>query len=217
MYEFYDKKLEEQCTTHKSFDQDNHYQILEFLGDRVIKMTQTEQLCVSASTKDTEGDLSKKLSTMENNRWFSVLCKRMGLHKKLRVGKVGSNKESKTYDKMCSDILEAYFGAIYLDQLRVHGKGRAYEVASNLFLSVQDKYGESLEQEFPNPIGTLQELQQNKTMELPEYKVERIGGKDNNPVFCCECISIFGRASANGSSKRIAKENAARKICNLIS
>ena len=173
-------------------------------------MTLGEQLYLNAND-ETEGDLSKKLSTMENNKWFCVLCKRIGLDRHLRIGKMKITPKAR--DKMCSDILEAYIGAVYLDQLNLHGKGRAYEVASTIFLGWQNTFGESLEEKYPNPIGTLQEQHQKRGNEIPTYNVERLSGKDNNPIFQCTCTTVWGITQATGTNKKIARENSARVAC----
>lgn len=109
----------DQALTHDSFAKEQwdrgiaceHYERLEFLGDRVLNQAVAEFLFRHYSDAD-EGKLSKKIQVTKNENLAAVVkSHNLGLQAPLvRLGK-GQSLE----DSIVADVFEALIAAIYLD------------------------------------------------------------------------------------------------------
>jgi ribonuclease-3 len=102
-------------------------QRLEFLGDTVLQLIVTEHLYLHFPSHH-EGHLSLLRTTLVNNKTQAIVCDELGMarfslsaphRKKVIVGDESDEKPPlKMKDK--ADLLEAYLGALYVDQVRVN-------------------------------------------------------------------------------------------------
>ena len=112
-YNFKDKKLLHRALTHKSYNNIENNEKLEFLGDRVLGLVISKKL-LDKFPDEKEGIIDKKFASLVNKNTCVDIAKQMNLKKYLYLGASHKNLERFT-DKIFSDTLEAIVGAIYLD------------------------------------------------------------------------------------------------------
>ena len=112
-YKFKDLSLLKRSLTHKSFDNDNNNEKLEFLGDRVLGLVISKKL-LDKFPYENEGIIDKKFANLVNKKTCVNIAKKLNLRKYLILGSSHKNIE-RSADKIISDCLEAVVGAIYLD------------------------------------------------------------------------------------------------------
>ena len=112
-YNFKKKKLLEKALTHKSFDNINNNEKLEFLGDRVLGLVISEKL-LKKYPDEKEGAIDKKFANLVNKKTCILIAKKINLKKFINLGS-SHKKLERSAGKIISDCLEALVGAIYLD------------------------------------------------------------------------------------------------------
>jgi dsRNA-specific ribonuclease len=120
----------------KSTEERNTYERLEWLGDGVLKLIQTDAILKSSGLKDWvsnlhEGYLDSIRSIMCSNSTLCEICNRIGLKKFIRTKSLQrghwtpaslelSSQSSGTItlkpvsDKVCADVMEAILGFVFL-------------------------------------------------------------------------------------------------------
>jgi ribonuclease-3 len=204
---FKDKKLLIKSLTHKSFNSNNNYEKLEFLGDRVLGLIISKTL-LEIFPDDNEGRLDKKLASLVNRKKCCEISKKLNLENFIVTGNARS-KKNKIEDKIVSDACEALIGAIYLDQgLSSAEKFILKYWKSSLNLSIKDQVDAKTK---------LQEYSLKKYKTLPKYKLLSSTGPHHKPVFkiavSIENSKIF---NASGCSKKDAEQKAAALILKKI-
>ena len=112
-YSFKDKSLLHRALTHKSFDDKNNNEKLEFLGDRVLGLVISKKL-LEKYPNENEGTIDKKFANLVNKKTCCSIAKKIDLKKFIFLG-ASHKKMERSSDKIISDCLEAIVGAIYLD------------------------------------------------------------------------------------------------------
>ena len=112
-YSFKDMSLLSKSLTHKSFDNVNNNEKLEFLGDRVLGLVISQKL-LEKFPDEKEGIIDKKFANLVNKKTCLLVAKKLNLKKFISLGASHKNMEKST-EKIISDCLEAIVGAIYLD------------------------------------------------------------------------------------------------------
>ena len=82
---FNDKKLLIKALTHKSHNPENNYELLEFLGDRVLGLIISKKL-VQLYPDEKVGILDKKLASLVNKNMCFEVGKKLNLAKFILVG-----------------------------------------------------------------------------------------------------------------------------------
>ena len=200
---FENKNLLSQSMTHKSFDEENNNEKLEFLGDRVIGLVISKRLLV-LYPHESEGIIDKKFSNLVNKKICKEIAARLNLKKYIRTG--SSLKKIKPSDeKILSDTCEALIGAIYLDQ--------GLNVAERFILKNWDSFIKKSNITQIDPKTKLQEYSLKKYKKLPLYKNYKRIGPNHNPIFKVQVqISYSKKFLGYGKSKKIAEKNAAFKL-----
>ena len=111
---FKKKSLLIQALTHKSANQKNNNEKLEFLGDRVIGLVLSRKL-FDLYPKENEGVLDKRFAGLVNRKICFDIGWSIGIHQYIVVGNK-NKKINKKDEKIISDCCEAVIGAIYIDQ-----------------------------------------------------------------------------------------------------
>ncbi|XP_030748887.1 ribonuclease 3 [Sitophilus oryzae] len=186
-------------------------QRLEFLGDTVLQLIASEYL-YKYFPEHHEGHLSLLRSSLVNNRTQAVVCDDLGMAQYALYN--NPKPELKTKDR--ADLLEAFIGALYVDQ------GMEYcEVFCQvtLFPRLQDFI---MNQDWNDPKSKLQQCCLTlRTMEggepdIPVYKVIECKGPTNTRVYT---VAVYFRgkrlASAMGHSIQQAEMNAAKKALEI--
>ncbi|KAL3289704.1 hypothetical protein HHI36_023104 [Cryptolaemus montrouzieri] len=186
-------------------------QRLEFLGDTVLQLIASEYL-YKFFPEHHEGHLSLLRSSLVNNRTQAVVCDDLGMANYA----VYNNPKAELKTKDRADLLEAFIGALYVDQ------GMEYcEVFCQvtLFPRLQDFI---MNQDWNDPKSKLQQCCLTlRTMDggepdIPVYKVIECKGPTNTRVYT---VAVYFRgkrlAHAVGHSIQQAEMNAAKKALEI--
>ncbi len=206
-YFFKDKNLLNRALTHKSYDNKDNNEKLEFLGDRVLGLIISKKL-LEKYPDEKEGIIDKKFANLVNKKTCVKIALRIDLKKYLFLGSSHKNLE-RSADKIASDCLEAIVGAIYLD-----GGLRS---AEKFILNFWEKY---IHQSIITLIDSktkLQEYSLKKYKKLPKYTFFKKTGPQHKPLFKTEVeIPESKKIVGTGSSKKNAQQNAAEKLVKIL-
>ena len=204
---FKDKSKLVKSLTHKSFNSKENNEKLEFLGDRVLGLVISKKL-LELYPNEKEGILDKKFASLVNKNTCLKIAKKIDLDKFILTLSSKASKVS-PQDKVISDSCEALIGAIYLD--------RGFNVVEKFIL---DLWKEEISQSKVTLIDAktqLQEFSLKKYKKLPEYKMISNTGPRHKPIIKVS-VKIYNSKNfiAEGSSKKIAEQNAAIKCLNNL-
>tara|TARA_Y100000992_G_scaffold292111_1_gene249271 strand:- start:3388 stop:4056 length:669 start_codon:yes stop_codon:yes gene_type:complete len=206
-YKFKNKKLLKKSLTHKSFDNDNNNEKLEFLGDRVLGLIISKKL-LDLFPDETEGIIDKKFANLVNKKTCASIAKKMNIKKFMFLGSSHKSLE-RSEDKVIGDCLEAIIGAIYLDSnlksverfIFEHWK----EFLSNSKVLLID------------PKTKLQEYSLKKFKKLPIYTFYKKTGPHHRPLFKTDVqIPESKKIIGVGSSKKNAQQDAAKRLLEIL-
>ena len=200
---FKDPKLLAKSLIHKSHNNIENNEKLEFLGDRVLGLVFAKKL-LKIYPKDKEGTIDKKFANLVNKKTCLLVAKKLELQKFITTG--GSYKGmSRSEDKIISDGLEALLGAIFLDQ--------GMSVVEKFILKSWDEFLEKSNVTLIDAKTQLQEYSLKAFKTLPVYTIQKQSGPQHSPVFKVEVkIENSKNYYASGTSKKDAQQNAAKKL-----
>ena len=194
---FKDKDLLIRSLTHKSFNKENNYEKLEFLGDRVLGLVMSKKL-IEIYPKEKEGILDKKFASLVNRKTCVEIAKKIELSKYVLT----FNKKNIIEDKVLADSLEALMGSVYLEK----GFNSVEKVILNLW---SDHIKNSIITQI-DAKTKLQEFSLKKYKKLPSYKLISNTGPRHKPLFKVGVKLIDTKLYiAEGKSKKDAEQNAA--------
>ncbi len=206
-YFFKDKDLLNRALTHKSYDNKDNNEKLEFLGDRVLGLIISKKL-LEKYPDEKEGIIDKKFANLVNKKTCVKIALRIDLKKYLFLGSSHKNLE-RSADKIASDCLEAIVGAIYLD-----GGLRS---AEKFILNFWEKYIHRSIITLIDSKTKLQEYSLKKYKKLPKYTFFKKTGPQHKPLFKTEVeIPESKKIVGTGSSKKNAQQNAAEKLLKIL-
>ena len=204
---FKNKKLLIRSLTHKSYDNLNNNEKLEFLGDRVLGLVIAKKL-LEIYPNEKEGILDKKFASLVNKKTCLEIAKNLELHKYILIHKTKS-KVISIEDKVVADACEALIGAIYLD--------KGFLVTEKTIINL---WKEQIKKSVITQIDAktkLQELSLKKFKKLPTYKIVSNTGPRHKPIFKVGVKLIDTKFYiAEGKSKKEAEQNAATLCLNNI-
>ncbi len=210
-YQFKQLDLLEQALTHRSYSSDKNNERLEFLGDSVLSLVITQHIYQRQPEAD-EGELSRIRSSLVKQEALARVARDIGLGDYIYLG--GGELKSGGFRRssILSDTLEAIIGAIYLDS--------GFRSAQNTILFLYRDYLLTLPDTdtLIDAKTRLQEYLQSRQLGLPEYKVIKTVGKSHDQVFTvtCSIASMLLENSGQGSSRKKAEQDAARKTLDQI-
>jgi ribonuclease III len=197
---FKDKKMLVRSLTHKSYDKNNNYEKIEFLGDRVLGLVIAKKL-LEIYPEEKEGILDKKYASLVNKKTCLQIAKNINLEKYILIYNP-KNRKTIIEDKVIADSCEALIGAIYLD--------KGFLEVENIILTLWKK---NIEDSIITQIDAktkLQEFSLKEFKKLPTYKVVSNTGPRHKPVFKVGVKLPNSKFYiAEGSSKKDAEQNAA--------
>ncbi len=206
-FKFKNVKLLERSLTHKSFDSENNYEKLEFLGDRILGLTLSNKL-LEMYPNDKVGFLDKKLASLVNRDKCFDIAKSLELDQFILVG-TSKNKNIKIENKIMSDCCESLIGAIFLDQ--------NLNSAEKFILGNWEPFLKETSVLFIDPKTKLQEYSLKKFKSLPIYKVLENSGPRHKPTFKIAVkLKDSKFISAIGASKKEAQQRAAKLFLESI-
>jgi len=214
-----DYALLNQAFTHKSYVNEikktgvklAHNEKLEFFGDAVLKLVVSEYL-YKKYPKKTEGQLSRMRSYLVCDETLAEICQEKGFNKLLLLGISEKNNKGMERTSNSANLLEALFGAIYLDA----GIAQADSFINNIFTKSYENVSIS-NNEMKDFKSILQEYVQDKGWSLPEYKTIKETGPDHEKIFHIQVKAgkgILGMKSAIGKekTKKKAEQIAAKEV-----
>ena len=200
---FKDQELLKKSLIHKSFDNTNNNEKLEFLGDRVLGLVLAKTL-LKIYPEDKEGVIDKKFANLVNKKTCLLIAKKIELKKFIITGNSYKGL-TRSDDKIVSDGLEALLGAIYLDQ--------GITFVEKLILNLWDDFLDKSSITKIDAKTQLQEFSLKKYKTLPIYKINKQSGPQHSPIFKVEVqIKSSKKYFASGTSKKDAQQNAAQKL-----
>ena len=206
-YNFKKKKLLEKALTHKSFDNINNNEKLEFLGDRVLGLVISEKL-LKKYPDEKEGAIDKKFANLVNKKTCILIAKKINLKKFINLGS-SHKKLERSAGKIISDCLEALVGAIYLDS--------GLKSAEKFIFIFWEEHLLNSTITLIDSKTKLQEFSLKKYKELPKYSFSKKTGPQHNPLFKTEVeIRDSKKITGYGSSKKNAQQNAASKLIKIL-
>lgn len=188
------------------------YESLEYLGDSLLDFVISDYLIQNFPQKQ-PGWLTKKRMSLVNEQALVKIGKKTGVHKVVNIPETAT-KEQIT-NRVIADIVEALLGAIYLDK----GIKKCFEVINTVF-NLQN-ITEDLNSDILNPIGTLQEILEQKNFPKPKYTLIKKSGSQHHPSFLieasCKYQNTLIKAKAISGTKKNAVKKAAKKLLDKIS
>jgi len=202
-YNFKNPNLLKQSLIHKSYDNLENNEKLEFLGDRVLGLIISKKL-IEIYPKEKEGIIDKKFANLVNKKTCSNIASKLNIKKFMFLGSSHRFLE-RSADKIISDCLEALIGAIYLDG--------GIKSAERFILNFWKKYLENSTLPLIDAKTQLQEHSLKKFKELPKYTFYKKIGPQHKPIFKTDVqIQNSKKFIGTGSSKKNAQQNAASKL-----
>ena len=197
---FKNKDLLIKSLTHKSFNKDNNYEKLEFLGDRVLGLIIAKKL-LEIYPNEKEGILDKKFASLVNKKTCLEIAKKIDLHKYVLTFNV-KNRKNLIEDKVLADCCEALLGSIYLD--------KGFIVVEKVILNL---WSNNIKDSVVTQIDAktkLQEFSLKRYKRLPIYKLISNSGPRHMPIFKVAVkLQDTKFYTAQGKSKKDAEQNAA--------
>jgi len=203
----HNKSLFVEALTHKSANQINNNEKLEFLGDRVIGLVLSTKLFNLYPNED-EGVLDKRFAKLVNRKTCSLIGWSMRLKDFIIFGDKYKKLSIKD-EKILSDLCESIIGAIYIDS--------GYEYAKNFILKKWKKDISLSDKTILDSKTDLQEYSLKKYKKLPTYKFSSATGPRHKPLFKIS-VSILGSKTflGKGNSKQEAEQDAAKNLLSNI-
>ena len=197
---FKNKDLLLKSLTHKSFNKENNYEKLEFLGDRVLGLIISKKL-IEIYPNEKEGILDKKFASLVNKKTCLEIARKIELHRYILTFNM-KDKKKVIEDKVLADSLEALIGSIYLEK----GFNSTEKVILNLWSNhIKDSVITQIDAK-----TKLQEYSLKKFKKLPLYKLISNTGPRHKPLFKVGVKLIDTKLFvAEGKSKKDAEQNAA--------
>ena len=199
-----------QALTHRSHGSP-HNERLEFLGDSVLNCVAAAEVYERFGGLD-EGDLSRLRANLVRQDTLHQIAQKLRLGDCLRLGEGELKSGGFTRPSILADAFEAVIGAVFLDG----GFAGAREVIRRLYRPLLA----ALDPKSPGKDSKtlLQELLQAKRIALPQYSVVATRGAAHSQTFEVECSipELSLRTLGNGSSRRAAEQEAARRAFEQI-
>jgi ribonuclease-3 len=194
-YAFQNMQILERALTHTSAGRAGDNERLEFLGDRVLGLAVAEMLLDKFPHED-EGDIGRRFAELVRAEALTQIGRTLGIDGALILVGPAAN------DSIVADATEAVIAALYLDG--------GYPAAAKF---IERHWGPLIKSSDAPPQDAktaLQEWSQAQGLGLPKYSDIAREGPDHEPLFTVE-VTVPGRgtASAQGSNKRAAEQEAA--------
>ncbi len=206
-YKFKDKELLIKSLIHKSYDNNNNNEKLEFLGDRVLGLIISKKL-IEIYPEEKEGIIDKKFANLVNKKTCSKISQKINLKKFMYLGSSHKSFQSQT-DKIISDCLEALIGGIYLDG--------GLDCAEKFIFNFWRDYLSNSVTPIVDAKTQLQEYSLKMFKVLPKYTFYKKKGPQHNPIFKTDVqIPNSKKIIGYGASKKGAQQNAANKLLKVL-
>jgi ribonuclease-3 len=213
-HQFQDTEELERALIHRSHRQncnDTDNERLEFLGDRVLGLVASEELCRCFPDWDS-GKLSKGLARLVSASSIHSAAKQLKLGDHLRLGPGEEKTGGRDKKRLLADAYEAILGAIYLD---AGLKAAAGFIQRTLLAPALASQAFGMDR--ADNKSALQEWLQQRGLPSVEYRVRSESGPDHQKIFEVEVWHTGKKLSAaEGHSKKEAEQGAASAALELL-
>ena len=208
--EFNDKNLMQQAFVHRSYINEHpeftmpHNERLEFLGDAVLELIVTEYLF--RNHKNPEGDLTSWRAALVNSKMLARVGEELNFNDYLLLSRGEARDSGRARQFIIADAVEAFIGALYIDQ--------GFESAKQFIDSyVLSHFSEVMEKKlYEDPKSVFQQHAQEQQGVTPRYEVLEESGPDHDKHFRVGAyLEDDLVAQGEGASKQDAQEEAARE------
>lgn len=211
-YQFKRVELLEHALTHPSFYSNkkekqpiNHFERLEFVGDRVLGLIVGDML-YQQFPQAKEGELARRLAWLVCRETLSKVATKMSIPSVIKYSRATEANHTQ-WMTFLSDTCEALIGAIYYDG----GLIKATKLIQKFWEPMLQEQGAAKDYK-----TQLQELAQLKFKTLPTYKIIQQTGPSHNPEITVECTVKQLQVTAKGSSKKMAENDCAQHMLVLL-
>lgn len=216
-YNFKDSALKNAALRHSSLQtqaknknisiKKEHFERLEFLGDRVVGLVIAEKL-LQMFPNESEGSLSRYHTALVKAPTMARLARliKLDIHLNTALQDDQGRGGGVLNETILADALEAYLGAIYLDS--------DFKTAQTIIKKLWESEIKAITStDLRDPKTRLQEWSQAHGAGLPTYRVLRQDGPAHAPHFDVEvtlpnAVKPYS-AQGSGPNKKIAEQNAA--------
>ena len=209
-YRFHNPELLREALTHASAGASRDNQRLEFLGDALLNFT-VAVLLHRERPDWQEGPMSKLRGVLVRTESLHAWAIALGLDRVLRAAH--PRKAPPMGAKPLADALEALLAAIYLDAQEVGEDGalRVQTLVESRFLdAIRDAQVEGWTR--TDPKTHLQETAARLGLPAPVYTQVELTGPGHAPRFTMQVAVGSDSARADGSTRKRAESEAARKL-----
>ena len=198
-----DDKLWLAALTHGSMGEQEDYERLEFLGDRVLGLSIAHWLYEQSEAP--EGKLAQRLNAIVSREMCATVARGIGLADHMRISKQARADGGKDSDNILGDVMESLLGAQFLDN--------GFEESRKLVHILWRPALESGAGESKHPKSALQEWAAGNRRKPPEYEVVDRSGPDHAAQFTVRVsVHKVGEATGTANSKGEAEKAAAKKF-----
>ncbi len=233
---FNDKKLLRRALTHRSyinesFDESEHNERLEFLGDALLSFISAEYL-YGQYPEMAEDEMTRRRSALVDEKQLARFAKELELDFEINLGQGARKEGGRNNPNILSSTFEAVVGAYYIDHNRDIKVLRS--LIEQLFDSVpkdvmvirsgidsKNKFQELAQanklQEFVQANKLQEFVQANGATTSPRYETEQVGGTSHAPEFLSKVYvydKLFGEGK--GRNKKDAEKEAAGEALNRL-
>ena len=209
-YRFQDPQLLALALSHRSVGQLNNER-LEFLGDSILNFVVSARL-FDLKSDNNEGDLSRLRARVVRGVTLAKLATELKLGDYIKLGEGESKSGGYKRNSILADVLEAIFGAIYLDG--------GFEACERAIQHVCDPYIAGLPDagDLKDSKTLLQEYLQGRGYGLPEYSLLQDAGPSHRKEFLIQCVNETAgiKVTGKGRSRRKAEQAAAAMALDFI-
>lgn len=203
-----DMAMFQRALTHGSYGP-NHYERLEFLGDRVLGLVAADWL-YDLFPDEPEGKLSRRLNAIVSRETCAEIGRDIGVGKYLFLGKQARDDGAIESDNVLGDVVEALIGALYQEG--------GLAAAQSFVRRAWSERVTGQVQAPKHPKSALQEWAAAHRCRPPVYTLGPRTGPHHAPRFTVT-VEIAGKAeaSADGTSKQEAETAAAKALLEKLS
>lgn len=202
-YTFKDPELLALALSHRSVGRLNNER-LEFLGDSILNFVVSARL-FDIKTDNNEGGLSRLRARVVRGDTLAKLAAQLNLGDYVKLGEGESKSGGYKRNSILADVLEAVFGAIYLDG--------GFEPCERVIRHVCDPFIADLpdSNELKDSKTLLQEWLQGQGHGLPKYSLLKEDGPPHRKEFLVRCVNKAAgiEVTGTGRSRRKAEQVAA--------
>ena len=200
---FADAGLLQRALTHRSFSAD-HNERLEFLGDSVLSLA-VSSLLYARLQKASEGELSRIRANLVKQESLYQIALKLDLASAIRLGEGDLRPGGLSRPSILADALEALFAAVCLDADFATAEAVVRRLYQSRIAAI------NLQQPAKDAKTRLQEALQGRRLPLPKYLIAAQSGEAHEQTFqvSCDIASLNIRTTGQGSSRRVAEQQAA--------